>query len=174
MSRDAYKRYTAEGSWSYEVVLPGFKYNMPDLQAALGLHQLKRLPEMQRRRRQHVERYNEAFKSIEEVQTPTEREHVESAWHIYLLRLNLEMLNIDRARFIEELRALNIGSSVHFIPVHLQPFYRDKYGYKPDDYPIAYREYMRMVSLPLSPSLTDDDVNDVVEAVTAIVERHRK
>ena len=174
MSRDAYKRYTAEGSWSYEVVLPGFKYNMPDLQAALGLHQLKRLPEMQRRRRQHVEHYNEAFKSIEEVQTPTERAHVESAWHIYLLRLNLEMLNIDRARFIEELRALNIGSSVHFIPVHLHPFYRDKYGYKPEDYPIAYREYMRMVSLPLSPSLTDDDVDDVVEAVTAIVERHRK
>jgi dTDP-4-amino-4,6-dideoxygalactose transaminase len=147
---------------------------MPDLQAALGLQQLKRLPEMQRRRRHHVEHYNEAFKSIEEVQTPTEREHVESAWHIYLLRLNLEMLNIDRARFIEELRALNIGSSVHFIPVHLQPFYRDKYGYKPEDYPIAYREYMRMVSLPLSPSLTDDDADDVVEAVTAIVERHRK
>src|ERR1700736_1457672 len=174
MSRDAYKRYTAEGSWSYEVVLPGFKYNMPDLQAALGLHQLKRLPEMQRRRRQHVEHYNKAFKSIEEVQTPTERAHVESAWHIYLLRLNLEMLNIDRARFIEELRALNIGSSVHFIPVHLHPFYRDKYGYKPEDYPVAHREYMRMVSLPLSPSLTDDDVDDVVEAVTAIVERHRK
>ncbi len=174
MSRDAYKRYTADGSWSYEVVLPGFKYNMPDLQAALGLQQLRRLPEMQRTRLRHVAHYNRALASLEEVQTPTEREHVESAWHIYLLRLNLEMLKIDRAQFIEELRALNIGSSVHFIPVHLHPFYRDKYRYRRDDYPVAYREFMRCISLPLSPSLTDEDVDDVVEAVTSIVDRHRR
>ncbi len=174
MSRDAYKRYTADGSWSYEVVLPGFKYNMPDLQAALGLQQLRRLPEMQRTRLRHVAHYNRALASLEEVQTPTEREHVESAWHIYLLRLNLEMLKIDRAQFIEELRALNIGSSVHFIPVHLHPFYRDKYRYRPDDYPVAYREFMRCISLPLSPSLTDEDVDDVVEAVTSIVDHHRR
>jgi len=129
---------------------------------------------MQRTRLRHVAHYNRALASLEEVQTPTEREHVESAWHIYLLRLNLEMLKIDRAQFIEELRALNIGSSVHFIPVHLHPFYRDKYRYRPDDYPVAYREFMRCISLPLSPSLTDEDVDDVVEAVTSIVDHHRR
>jgi dTDP-4-amino-4,6-dideoxygalactose transaminase len=174
MSRDAYKRYTAEGSWSYEVVLPGFKYNMPDLQAAIGIQQLRKLPELQRIRKSHVERYNRAFRTVEEVQTPVEREHVESAWHIYLLRLNLDLLKIDRAQFIEELRVMNIGSSVHFIPVHLHPYYRDKYGYQPEDYPIAYHEYLRCISLPLSPSLSDADIDDVIDAVTAIVERHRR
>jgi dTDP-4-amino-4,6-dideoxygalactose transaminase len=174
MSRDAYKRYTAEGSWSYEVVLPGFKYNMPDLQAAIGIQQLRKLPELQRIRMRHVERYNRALRTIEEVQTPVEREHVESAWHIYLLRLNLDLLKIDRAQFIEELRVMNIGSSVHFIPVHLHPYYRDKYGYQPEDYPIAYHEYLRCISLPLSPSLSDADIDDVIDAVTSIVERHRR
>jgi dTDP-4-amino-4,6-dideoxygalactose transaminase len=174
MSRDAYKRYTADGSWSYEVVLPGFKYNMPDLQAAIGIQQLRKLPELQRIRMRHVERYNRALRTVEEVQTPVEREHVESAWHIYLLRLNLDLLKIDRAQFIEELRAMNIGSSVHFIPVHLHPYYRDKYGYQPEDYPIAYHEYLRCISLPLSPSLSDADIDDVIDAVTSIVERHRR
>lgn len=174
MSRDAYKRYTAEGSWSYEVVLPGFKYNMPDLQAAIGIQQLRKLPELQRIRKRHVERYNRALRTVEEVQTPVEREHVESAWHIYLLRLNLDLLKIDRAQFIEELRAMNIGSSVHFIPVHLHPYYRDKYGYQPEDYPIAYHEYLRCISLPLSPSLSDADIDDVIDAVNSIVERHRR
>lgn len=174
MSRDAYKRYTAEGSWSYEVVLPGFKYNMPDLQAAIGIQQLRKLPELQRIRMRHVERYNRALRTVEEVQTPVEREHVESAWHIYLLRLNLDLLKIDRAQFIEELRVMNIGSSVHFIPVHLHPYYRDKYGYQPEDYPIAYHEYLRCISLPLSPRLSDADIDDVIDAVTSIVERHRR
>ena len=174
MSRDAYKRYTADGSWSYEVVLPGFKYNMPDLQAAIGIQQLRKLPELQRIRMRHVERYNRALRTVEEVQTPVEREHVESAWHIYLLRLNLDLLKIDRAQFIEELRAMNIGSSVHFIPVHLHPYYRDKYGYQPEDYPIAYHEYLRCISLPLSPSLSDADIDDVIDAVTSIVERNRR
>jgi dTDP-4-amino-4,6-dideoxygalactose transaminase len=174
MSRDAYNRYTADGSWRYEIVLPGFKYNMPDLQAALGLQQLRRLPAMQRRRREIVERYDQAFASVEAVQTPTERDHVESAWHIYLLRLNLDVWNVDRAQFIDELRELNIGSSVHFIPVHLQPFYREKYGYRPDDFPVANREFMRIVSLPLSPALTDADVEDVIEAVMTIAHRHAR
>jgi dTDP-4-amino-4,6-dideoxygalactose transaminase len=174
MSRDAYKRYTAEGSWSYEVVLPGFKYNMPDLQAAIGIQQLRKLPELQRIRMRHVERYNRALRTVEEVQTPVEREHVESAWHIYLLRLNLDLLKIDRAQFIEELRVMNIGSSVHFIPVHLHPYYRDKYGYQPEDYPIAYHEYLRCISLPLSPRLSNADIDDVIDAVTSIVKRQRR
>lgn len=174
MSRDSHKRYAAEGSWYYEVVLPGFKCNMTDLQASLGLQQLKKLPRFQKRRRKVVERYNEAFSELPELQVPGEQAGVESAWHLYALRLNLECLKIDRNQFIEEMKARNIGTSVHFIPVHLHPYYRDKYAFRPDDFPVAYRNYLRLVSLPLYPRLSDGDVDDVIAAVTDIVQRHRR
>jgi dTDP-4-amino-4,6-dideoxygalactose transaminase len=174
MSRDAYKRYSAEGSWYYEVVLPGFKCNMTDIQAGLGLQQLKKLPAFQERRRAVVERYNRAFGAMPELQTPVERSHVESAWHIYPVRLNLDTLSIDRSRFIEELKARNIGTSVHFIPIHLHPYYRDKYGFSPSQFPVAYENYRRLVSLPLHPRLTDADVNDVIEAVSDVVSKFRR
>jgi dTDP-4-amino-4,6-dideoxygalactose transaminase len=174
MSRDAYNRYTSEGSWFYEVVRPGFKYNMPDIQAAMGIEQLAKLPQFQRRRREIVDQYQEAFGALEGVQRPVERPQVQNAWHIYALRLNLDALKIDRARFIEELKQRNIGSSVHFIPVHLHPYYRDKYGFAPDAFPVAFREYQRLVSIPLSPKLTDDDVADVIEAVYDIVKANAR
>lgn len=174
MSRDAYKRYSAAGSWYYEVVLPGFKCNMTDIQASLGLQQLKKLDRFQARRHEIVQQYNAAFSQLPELQIPTERAHVESAWHLYVLRLHLDRLRIDRAQFIEELKALNIGTSVHFIPNHIQPYYRDKYGYKPDDFPVAYREYQRLISLPIYPRMSDQDVADVVKAVTMVVERYRR
>jgi len=173
MSRDAFKRYTAEGSWSYDVTLPGFKYNMPDIQAAIGLHQLKRLDEMQRRRRSIVAQYDETLGRLAEVETQTSRPEVESAWHIYLLRLHLDRLNIDRAAFIDELRQRNIGASVHFIPMHHHSYYRDRYSLRPDQFPVAEGEFARMLSLPLSPALSDQDIADVIEAVTEIVREHR-
>ena len=173
MSRDAFKRYTSEGSWRYDVTLPGFKYNMPDIQAAIGLHQLKRLDEMQRRRRSIVAQYDETLGRIPELETQSQRPDVESAWHIYLLRLRLDRLNIDRARFIDELRRRNIGASVHFIPVHQHSYYRDRYSLKPDQFPVAEREFGRMLSLPLSPAHSDQDIADVIEAVTEIVKEHR-
>lgn len=171
MSRDAWKRYDANGSWYYEVVEAGWKYNMTDIQAAIGLVQLQRLETMQRRRREIVARYNAAFGQLDALQTPTERSDAESAWHLYVLRLNLDRLSIDRARFIEELKARNIGTSVHFIPIHLHPYYRDKYGFQPEDFPVAYREYQRLLSLPLHPGLSDADVDDVIAAVRDVVER---
>jgi dTDP-4-amino-4,6-dideoxygalactose transaminase len=174
MSRDAFKRYTAEGSWSYDVVLPGFKCNMPDIQAAIGLHQLKRLDEMQRRRLAIVAQYDEALGQLEELETPVARPEVDGAWHIYLLRLRLDRLAIDRAAFIEALRRRNIGASVHFIPIHLHSYYRDRYGLRPEQFPVAQREFERMLSLPLSPAHSDQDVADVIEAVTATVREHRR
>jgi dTDP-4-amino-4,6-dideoxygalactose transaminase len=174
MSRDAWKRYSSEGSWYYEVIRPGFKYNMTDIQAAIGLHQLRKLPQFQARRREIVHRYNEAFSQVEELQIPTERPEVEHAWHLYVLRLNVERLNVSRNQFMEELKDRNIGTSVHFIPVHLHPYYRDKYGYKPDDFPVAYREYQRIISLPLYPRMSDQDVEDVIEAVCDVVGRFRR
>ncbi|MBW6394563.1 DegT/DnrJ/EryC1/StrS aminotransferase family protein [Thermus sp. SYSU G05001] len=174
MSRDAWKRYDKGGSWYYEVVAPGFKYNMTDIQASLGLWQLRKLEAFQRRRREVVKKYNEAFQQVEALETPVERPEVEHAWHLYVLRLRLEALRIDRNRFIEELKARNIGTSVHFIPIHLHPYYRDKYGYKPVDFPVAYANYQRMLSLPLNPRLTDEDVADVIEAVLDVVRVYQR
>ena len=178
ISGDAYRRAaraTASGSsWKYQVTRPGFKYNMTDIQAAIGLHQLQKLHAFQARRLQIVSRYTTAFSGFQELQPPAERAEVDHAWHLYVLRLNVKRLRIPRDQFIEELKARKIGSSVHFIPVHLHPYYRKKYGYRANDFPIAYREYQRMVSLPLHLRMTDDDVEDVIQAVTDVVRRYRR
>jgi len=172
MNRDAWKRYGAGNSWFYEVTRPGFKYNMTDLQAAIGLHQLAKLPRFRARRAAIAHRYNAAFSAFEHFQTPAQRPEVEHAWHLYVLRLNLDRLNISRNEFIQELDARKIAASVHFIPMHLHAYYREKYGYQPQDFPVAHREYHRIVSLPLHPGMNEQDVDDVIEAVTDIACKH--
>ncbi len=174
MSRDAWRRYDKGGSWRYDILLPGFKYNMSDIQAALGLCQLERLEARQQRRRNIVRRYSNAFRTLDQVDTPAERSHIHHAWHLYVLRLVPEALRIDRDRFIEELTSRNIGTSVHFIPVHLHPYYSSKYGFSPRSFPIAYDNFSRMLSLPLNPRMTDEDVDDVIEAVLDIVMSHAR
>jgi dTDP-4-amino-4,6-dideoxygalactose transaminase len=169
MSRDGWKRYDKGGSWFYEVLLPGFKYNMTDIQAALGLWQLKKLAAFQARRRELAELYNSVFACEDSLEVPVTRADVEHAWHIYVLRLRPETLRIGRDEFIEELKRRNIGTSVHFIPIHLHPYYRDKYSYAPERFPVAYENYGRMVSLPLNPRLTDADAGDVIQAVLDVV-----
>lgn len=174
MSHDAWNRYSREGDWYYEIVAPGFKYNMSDITAAIGLVQLEKLGRMQERRRAIARRYTSALAGCDALQCPTERADVLHAWHLYVLRLNLAALRIDRARFIEELKTRNIGSSVHFIPVHLHPYYRDKYGYAPSDFPVAYDNYQRVISLPMSARHTDQDIDDVIEAVLGIADQYRR
>lgn len=191
ISKDAWKRYTAEGSWYYEIIAPGYKYNMTDVAAAMGLAQLAKAERMAARRRAIAQTYNAAFADLPEVQTPLDPEQqrppacqgcscsptemqCSHAWHLYMLRLNLERLTIDRARFIELLKTNNIGASVHFIPLHLHPYYRETYGYRPQDYPVAHVEYLREVSLPIYSKMSDEDVNDVITAVRAIVAEHRR
>jgi len=174
MTRDAWKRYDKGGSWYYEVVYPGFKYNMTDMQAAIGLWQLRKLDSFQKRRRQIVQQYNEVFGDIDALEVPVEREDVEHAWHLYVLRLRREVLRIGRDQFIEELKERNIGTSVHFIPIHVHPYYRNKYGYKPEDFPVAWENYQRMLSLPLNPCLSDQDVADVIEAVLDVVRQYQR
>jgi dTDP-4-amino-4,6-dideoxygalactose transaminase len=174
MSRDAYKRYSAEGSWHYEVILPGFKCNMTDIQASLGLQQLRKLERFQERRREIVNRYVAELSQCLEIQLPIEAAGIESAWQIFAIRLHLDRLTIDRNRFIEEMRARNIGTSVHFIPIHIHPYYRDKYGYKPLDFPVAYANYLRLVSLPINLRMSDQDVGDVIEAVLDVTARFRR
>src|SRR5690348_9494061 len=137
LSQDAWKRYDKGGSWRYEVLAPGFKYNMTDIQASLGLWQLRKLSAFQERRRQVAQRYVEAFQSDEAFELPVQRPNVEHAWHLYVLRLRAGVLRIGRDRFIEELATRNIGTSVHFTPIHLHPYYRDKYGYNTASFPVA-------------------------------------
>ncbi len=174
MSRDAWKRYDKGGSWFYEVVTPGFKYNMPDIQAALGLTQLVKLERLQKRRYEIVRAYHAAFGAEPALETPACRREVDHAWHLYTLRIRPEMLTIGRDEFIKEMAARNIGTSVHFIPVHLHPYYRDKYALKPKDLPVALSNYERILSIPLHPRLSDADVADVAGAVLDIVATHRK
>ena len=174
LSRDARTRHDANGKWRYEILKPGFKYNMPDIQAALGLWQLRKLNRFQERRRAVVAAYNDAFADVEALELPVERPEVEHAWHLYVVRLRLETLRIDRDRFIEELDARNIGTSVHFIPIHLHAYYRNRYGYSDESFPVAYANYQRMISLPLNPRLSDQDVADVIGAVLNVIHTYQR
>ena len=174
MSSDAWRRYAKGGNWRYEVVTPGFKYNMTDIAAALGLTQLRKLKQFQRRRREIVDAYTAAFSKIDALQVPVERSEVEHAWHLYVLRLNPHQLRIGRDEFVDELTRRNIGTSVHFIPIYLHPFYRDKYHLSPDNFPVTQENFCRMLSLPLNPGLTDEDVLDVIDAVTEVVRVYQR
>lgn len=174
ISKDAWKRYTAEGSWYYEIIAPGYKYNMTDVAAAMGLAQLQKAERMWQRRAAIARRYTEAFSGSPALQTPAERPDSQHAWHLYPLRLHLGTLDLDRARFIHELKTRKIGTSVHFIPLHLHPYYADTYGYCPEDYPVAYREYQREISLPIYSKMFDQDVADVIEAVLEIAAHSRR
>jgi dTDP-4-amino-4,6-dideoxygalactose transaminase len=172
MSRDAWQRYGREGTWHYDVTRPGFKYNMTDIQAALGLHQLRKLEAFHRRRQEIAARYNAAFGAFGELETPAEQEWAGHAWHLYVLRLNADQLAISRNQFISGLQNRNIGTSVHFIPIHLLTYYREKYGYSPEDFPVAYSAYQRIISLPCCPRMQDEDVQDVIDAVTQLAGEH--
>jgi dTDP-4-amino-4,6-dideoxygalactose transaminase len=174
MNRDAWKRYAKGGSWRYEIQAPGFKYNMTDIQAALGLQQLRRLDGFHARRAAIARAYTDAFSASDALEPPAQLAHVGHAWHLYVLRLHPAALRIDRDRFIDELAARNIGTSVHFIPVHMHPFYRDKYRYRPDALPVTADGYGRMLSLPLHPGLTDEDVADVIASVLDVVRVFRR
>ncbi|AEP92850.1 spore coat polysaccharide biosynthesis protein and putative transaminase SpsC [Bacillus subtilis subsp. subtilis str. RO-NN-1] len=170
MSKAAWNRYSSNGSWYYEVESPGYKMNMFDLQAALGLHQLKRLDDMQKRREEIAGRYQTAFQQIPGLITPFVHDDGRHAWHLYVLQVDEKKAGVTRSEMITALKdEYNIGTSVHFIPVHIHPYYQKQFGYKEADFPNAMNYYKRTLSLPLYPSMSDDDVHDVIEAVRDIV-----
>jgi dTDP-4-amino-4,6-dideoxygalactose transaminase len=173
MSRDSWTRYTEAGSWYYEVLEPGYKYNMSDIQAALGIHQLRRLDGFVLRRQEIAAMYSRAFSDLPEIFLPSRLPGRTHTFHLYPIRLNADLLQLNRSAFIEELRARNIGTSVHFIPLHRHPFYRDRYGYQPDQFPTCEAIYQGLLSLPLYPRMTDRDATDVIEAVRDVVAAHR-
>ena len=176
ISKNAWTRYEAGGSWYYEILSPGFKYNMTDLAAALGLAQLKKADQFLARRQAIARRYTEAFAALADCletppDAPADSQH---SWHLYVIKLRLDRLNVDRDQFITELKAARIGVSVHFIPLHMHPYYRETYGYRPEDFPRAREVYRRIISLPIYPSMTDADVESVIDAVTAVCRSHAK
>ena len=173
ISKDAWKRYSSTGSWYYEVTCPGYKCNMTDIQAALGIRQLERLPGFLEIRQRYARMYDEMFGGMPEISVPIVHPDVCHARHLYVIQLNLDRLTIDRAEFIEALRSERIATSVHFIPVHLHPYYRERYGYARGDFPVAERTYDRIISLPLYPKMTEEDVGDVIAAVKRVVAKHR-
>lgn len=175
MTRDAWKRYSKDGSWRYDVAYPGFKYNMTDMNAALGLVQLQRLAAMQERREAIVARYQAALADVAELlELPAVRPEIEHAWHLFPVRVHAERLRIGRDEVIQELGAAGIGTSVHFIPLHEHSYYRDVLGVSASALPVATREWQRIVSLPLYPGLSDADVDRVTDALCALLRRNRR
>jgi len=174
MSKDAWKRYSSTGSWYYEVLYPGYKYNMTDMQAAIGIWQLEKFEKMQKKRENIAKMYSEALGHLPEVTIPRVKNYVRHAWHLYPILINTDLLRIDRNNFIEALKAENIGVSVHFIPINLHPYYRERYGFKKGDFPNSEYVYEREISLPIYPAMTERDVEDVITAIKKIVDHYRK
>ena len=172
ISRDAWNRYAANGSWYYEIEDAGYKYNMTDIAAALGLVQLDRAEELLAARREIATAYSEASRAsaaADLLALPEDADDASHAWHLYIVRLALDRLDVDRGQAIDRLKELGIGTSVHFIPLHLHPYYRRRWGYVAEDFPVATRQFERVISLPIWPGMTTDDVDRVVSGLEIVL-----
>ncbi len=174
LSRDAWKRYTNQGSWYYEIVAPGFKYNLTDMAAALGLSQLQKAERFLKERERFAALYTEGFRDLPEIVTPSTVDGVQHAWHLYVIQLDLDRLRIGRQEFIERMQERQIGCSVHFIPLHKHPYYRRTWGYDNAEFPVASRAFDRMLSLPLYSRMSDADVFRTIEVVREVVREFRQ
>jgi dTDP-4-amino-4,6-dideoxygalactose transaminase len=174
MDRDAWKRYDSSGSWFYEIHDTGFKYNLSDVHAAIGLAQLRRADELTRCRVEIARAYNEAFRGEPALQTPYVEPGIEHAWHLYVLRIRPERLRIGRNQFVDLLRSRGVGTSVHCIPLHTMDFYQQRYGYRAGDFPIAEEVFSRCLSLPIFPTMSGEEIAYVAETVIAIARENRR
>jgi dTDP-4-amino-4,6-dideoxygalactose transaminase len=173
ISRDAWKRYTKEGTWEYDVLDAGFKYNTTDVNSALGIEQMKKLEFMNGKRACIAEKYNDAFAGVRGIIPYVVKNDRKTAWHLYPLRLDLDALKIDRNRFIDELKGRDVGISVHFIPLYRFTYYKSL-GFVSSDYPSSEWVFERILSLPIFPGMTDEEVNFVIENVLDIIKSNRR
>jgi len=174
ISRDAWNRYNRNGSWFYDVIEPGFKYNLSDIQSAIGIHQLRKLDRFAERRESIIRLYNQLLGNIREIETPRDSVEGRHAWHLYAIRLNLDQLAIDRGQFIEKLRDADIGTSVHFIPISMHTFFAQWADREENRCPRALELYPRLISLPLYPTLDESDVRYICSTLAEIVTQNRK
>jgi dTDP-4-amino-4,6-dideoxygalactose transaminase len=165
ISKDAWKRFSKEGSWYYEIVAPGYKYNMPDIAAAIGVNQLKRALEFNKRRKHVAETLTTALEGVDGVTLPFQRPDSIHSWHLYVIQIDEKVFGISRNEFIEKLKEAGIGTSVHYLPLHMHPYYIDKYGFEAADFPVAQSLFQKMVSLPIYPTLADTEIARIADAV---------
>lgn len=174
LSKDAWSRYSSNGSWDYKIVAPGYKYNMTDIAAAIGIHQAARAEDMRKDRERVAYRYMKAFESLAEIEVPpTDMNRIHS-WHLFPIKLRLDRLDIDRNTFIQHLKSKGVGCSVHWRPLHLHPYYEKTFGWRSEDCPAATKVWKRLVSLPIFPDMTEKEINQVVLSVKEICRKHRK
>ncbi len=173
MSRDAWKRYTQAGSWHYEILEPGYKDNMTDIAAAIGLHQLRKLDRFTKRRQALARLYDEAFSRLGCFRLMKERPDRNHVYHLYPVEIIPGTLKISRDQMIDRLKELNIGTSVHFIPLHRHAYYRDTHHYRADQFPVAENIFENILSLPLYPKMSDSDADEVIETVTSVALANR-
>ncbi len=175
ISKDVFDRFTStKPSWYYEVVAPGFKYNMTDIAASIGIHQLEKAHSLQNRRQQIAERYNKEFANLPIVTPYISNPQDLHSWHIYVIQLKLDYLQIDRDEFIKQMAEKGVGTSVHYIPLHMHPYWQDQYNLTKKDFPRSTQVFYRIVSLPNYPKMTDDQVSKVIATVKEIIEDNKK
>jgi dTDP-4-amino-4,6-dideoxygalactose transaminase len=174
LSRDAWDRYSRGGNWDYRIIAPGFKYNMTDIAAAIGIHQLARAEEMRLKRERIAAAYWDAFSGVEEIELPVGDSNRIHSWHLFPIRLRLTRLTIDRNEFIQELAQSGVGSSVHWRPLHLHPYYQESFGWLPEDCPVATETWARLVSLPLFPGMREEEIEHVIHTVKSLCARYER
>ena len=174
LSHDAWGRYSKGGSWDYRIIAPGFKYNLTDIAAAIGIHQLARAEQMRRKREEIAERYMEALADLEEIELPPldlDRIH---SWHLFPIRLVLQRLSIDRNAFMEKLKEYGVGCSVHWRPLHMHPYYQETFGWRTHDFPVATALWERLISLPIFPGMKDDEIEHVIRMTRWLCSRYAR
>jgi perosamine synthetase len=168
LSHDAWNRYDSNGHWDYKIVAPGFKYNLTDIAAAIGIHQLNRAEKMRAERERIANRYFKELANVDAIELPELDETRFHSWHLFAIRLKLRQLKINRDAFIKRLKEHGVGCSVHWRPLHLHPYYQKTFGYSASDLPVATAEWKRLISLPLFPGMRNDEIRHVIETVTKL------
>jgi dTDP-4-amino-4,6-dideoxygalactose transaminase len=174
LSQDAWERYSGSGGWDYRILAPGYKYNLTDIAAAIGIHQLARAETLRVAREKVTRHYRKALATVEELELPPEPRDRLHSWHLFPIRLRLDRLAIDRNAFIQSLKEAGIGCSVHWRPLHRHPYYEETFGWRPEDLPVASAVWQRLVSLPLFPSMREDEIAYVIHTIEGLCEQHSK
>jgi perosamine synthetase len=174
LSQNAWGRYSNAGSWDYKIIAPGYKYNLTDIAAAIGIHQLAKAEKMRQMRAGVARYYREALADIEEIVLPADDSNRIHSWHLFPIKLRLDRLSITRNEFMEKLKEGGVGCSVHWRPLHLHPYYQETFGWRPEDLPTATAAWERSISLPIFPGMTDEDMEHVARAVRSECARHAR